>query len=206
MKREFLTELGLESEQVDKIMAEHGKSVNSLKEENDKLKQKADEAEELKEQIKSRDEQLEKLSKSAKGNEELEKQIKELQEQNENVAKEYQEKLESQQKEFAIINALKDANVHDAELAKNALEIDSVTYKDGKIYGLDEQVSELKENKPFLFKQEDAQEKRLKGNNPHVPSGEPKGVTPEELNKMTYKERVEFKNENPELYQKLTNN
>ena len=50
MKREFLTELGLEAEKIDKIMAEYGKSVNDSK---SKMDERLEEVKLLKEKVSS---------------------------------------------------------------------------------------------------------------------------------------------------------
>lgn len=68
MKREFLEGLGLEKDTIDKIMAEHSKSTESLKTANETLKtQKTD----LMKQIEDRDKLLEDLKKSTGNVEEL---------------------------------------------------------------------------------------------------------------------------------------
>lgn len=201
MKRDFLTEMGLEKEQIDKIMAEHGRSLNKLQEEKDEAERKASQADELKQQIEDRDKQLEDLSKKAKGNEELSEELNRLKEENQKTADEWKQKLEQQQKSFAIQSALRDANAHDPDLVQKAIDTDAISFKDGKLIGIDEQLNELKENKSFLFKQEEPA--GLKGRQPHINNEPPKGVTRDDLNKMTYKERVQFKQENPDQYNQL---
>lgn len=82
MNREFLTELGLEKETIDKIMSEHGKTVNDLKTTVEDLKPTKDELDTLKQENKSLEVQLSDLQgslesqKSELGNvEDLKKQI-----------------------------------------------------------------------------------------------------------------------------------
>ena len=60
MNREFLKGLGLEDEVVEKVMAEHGKTVNQTKSD---LKAVEEERDNLSTQIKERDTQLKKLDK-----------------------------------------------------------------------------------------------------------------------------------------------
>jgi len=55
MNREFLKNLGLEDEKIDQIMAEHGKTVNSMKDELNKAK-------DLKQQIKDLQDQIKELA------------------------------------------------------------------------------------------------------------------------------------------------
>lgn len=80
MNREFLKGLGIEDEQIDKIMAEHGKTVNKTK---DELTAAQAEVESLKTQIADRDAQLETLSEKAHGNEALLAQIEQIKAENE---------------------------------------------------------------------------------------------------------------------------
>ncbi|EMF46277.1 hypothetical protein B481_2004 [Planococcus halocryophilus Or1] len=60
MKREFLKAMGLTDEQIDKIMSEHGTTVNTIKGERDNL---ATERDSLKDEIKNRDGQITALEK-----------------------------------------------------------------------------------------------------------------------------------------------
>ena len=158
MNREFLKELELEKDVIDKIMAEHGKAVNDIKEKADKVDSLESQIEDYKTQLSDRDKQLEELKEQAKGNEELQGKIKELQDENENVKKEYESQLQEQQKEFAIKSALQNDEVHDVDIAIKALDLESINYKDGKLIGYDEQRDSLKENKAFLFKQDEPEE------------------------------------------------
>ena len=80
MNREFLKSLGIEDEQIDKIMAEHGKTVNKTK---DELTAAQADVEALTSQIADRDKQLEDLSEKAKGNEDLSAQLEQIKADNE---------------------------------------------------------------------------------------------------------------------------
>src|SRR5690606_41719381 len=91
MKRSFLTDLGLETEVIDKIMKAHGETVNALKDDADKVDALEAQLNDLKNQIKDRDTQLEDLAEKAKGNEDLLKQINDLKDLNEKTAKDYRE-------------------------------------------------------------------------------------------------------------------
>lgn len=151
MKRDFLKGLGLEEEAIEKIMAEHGKTVNDMKgelEEVDTLKsQLADKDKE----IENRDQQLEELSKKAKGNEELTAEIENLKSQNEETKSEYEKRLAEQKKDFAIEKALADAK--DVRAAKALLDLEKIELdKEGKVTGLDEQAENLKKENAWLFK------------------------------------------------------
>lgn len=102
MNRDFLKSLGIEDEQVDKIMAEHGKSVTKVKTE---LTDAQGELESLKTQISDRDQQLEELSKKVKGDEELTKQIEDMKKENERKLKEAMADALKAKKESLLIKA-----------------------------------------------------------------------------------------------------
>ena len=76
MKREFLKELGLADEAIEKIMAENGKDINELKTAGTAAQTTIAD---LQKQISDRDKQLETLKKSSGDNEALQAQITELQ-------------------------------------------------------------------------------------------------------------------------------
>lgn len=147
MKRDFLKELGVADDVIDKIMAEHGKTINTLKETVDELETKS---KEIETQLKERDNQLNKLSKDAKGNEELETKIKELQEINEKTKTEYEQKLTQSKIDFAIEKTFADAlNV---KAAKALIDMERVKLNDkGEVEGLQEQKEKLLETDGYLF-------------------------------------------------------
>src|SRR5699024_9387394 len=95
--------------------------------------------------------QLNDLSEKAKDNKTLTAEIDRLKEANEQAQQEAQQRLEQQQKDFAIENALRDSKARNPKIAKNALNIDELAFKDGKLYGIDEQLEALKESDAYLF-------------------------------------------------------
>jgi|SRR5690625_141097 len=199
MNREFLKEQGLNDEQIEAVMKEHGKTVNSTKEE---LETVTTERDNLKEQLDDRDTQLANLKKEVKDNEELTNRITDL----ENENKEQKEQFETKLKDNAITNAIKLAlagKVHDEELAASLIDKEKLVIDGDKIVGLDEQVEGLKESKSFLFKEEEP-------NNDPKPNftlgNHQKGsgtITSDDFKKMSYKERLKLKQENPDQYNSL---
>lgn len=165
------------------------------------------EKKELKNQLDERDQQLTALQKQAKGNEELQSAIEQLQEENKKVSEEYQQKLEKQAFDFALESALRDAKAKNIKAVKANLNVDGLKLSDGKVIGLDEQLTALKESDGYLFETENESPPGLAGRQPHVnPSAPLKGnITKEQFEKMGYSERENLYRENPELYQQLTN-
>lgn len=163
MNREFLRSLGLDDSAIDKIMAEHGKTVNELREENLNLNTQVEELKALEKQIEDRDNQLSELKEKAQGNDELTKQLDELQAQNESLKAKYEEEKKEIQLNSAIKLALKGL-VHDTDITSNLITKDNLALTDsGKVAGLDEQISKLKEEKSFLFIQDNDNNSNDKG-------------------------------------------
>ncbi|MEC5422119.1 phage scaffolding protein [Virgibacillus sp. C22-A2] len=163
MKRKFLTDLGLESEQVEKIMKEHGATVNSLKDDLDKVDEYKQQIEDYKKEVADRDKQLEELGKKAEGNEELQKQIKDLQAENENTKKENEENLSKARKDSKLDLALLNAKAKNPKAVKALLDAESIKLDGDKLLGLDEQLKALQESDSYLFGEGD----RLGGRDPH---------------------------------------
>lgn len=177
MKREFLEGMGLEKEAIDKIMAEHGKTVESHKTKTETLQTNVND---LNEQLTQRDKDLKELKKQAEGSEELQKQLTDLQGKYDTEKADYESKLKDTQLSSAIKLALA-GKVHDSDIAIS--QIDKATIElgeDGNIAkGLDEQIKTLQESKPFLFVPENPELPEFKGatpvdnNNPPNPNNDP---------------------------------
>ncbi|VDG98900.1 Phage minor structural protein GP20 [Lysinibacillus sphaericus] len=203
MNREFLKSLGLEDEAIDKIMAEHGKTVNKTKED---LESVTTERDSLKDQITERDTQLDNLSKQVKDNEELTAEIDRLKDENKTSTSELQGKLEKQAFDFSLDKALTTAKVRNPKAVKALLDTEKIKLDGEKLLNLDDQLSGLKESDPYLFADE------RKDNNTGKPSfstgehGKGKGKTAADFAKMTYKERVQLKQDNPAAYEQLAGN
>lgn len=76
MKREFLEELGLDKEVIDKIMAEHGKSIQSLKQEQEVFDQLKNEKEQLEQKLQQLNDKLTAQEKELSSVEELQSKLK----------------------------------------------------------------------------------------------------------------------------------
>ena len=199
MNREFLKGLGLEDDAIDKVMAEHGKSLNSVKEKADKVDGLESQIEDYKKQIGDRDTQLEELKKvDAEG---LQAKIDELQQANETTKTEYEEKLQHQAFEHKLDSTLTGAKVKSVKAVKALLDLDSIKLDGDKLLGLDDQLSGLKENESYLFEQE------VKPNSPTiVAGGNPNGGTPttKSIAEMSYQELSDLKTNNPAQFAELT--
>src|SRR5690625_1946261 len=171
MNREELKELGLSDEQIDKVMASHGKVVNSIKEKADQVDSLESQIEDYKQQIADRDEQLESLSERAKDNEELTAEIDRLKEENQTATEELQQKLDQQAFDFTLDKALINAGVRNAKAVKALLDTESIKLDGDKLLGLDDQLESLKESDDYLFQSDEPE-----SNDPQiVQPGNPQG-------------------------------
>lgn len=200
MNREFLEGLGLEKEAIDKVMTEHGKSLKSVKEKADKVEGLESQVEDYKTQLTDRDTQLEELKKVDA--EALQQTITDLQSTNETQKTEYKTNLETQQKDFAVVNYLREQKVKDPDLLKGKFDLNVVTLKDGKLTGIEEQLKPYKESHDYLFESEE------KPNSPTIVApGNPNGGTgtPNPFSKDSWNltEQGKLYKENPELYKNL---
>ena len=102
MKREILKELGLTDEQIEQIMAENGKDVQSEKTKADKLKEQAEKATELQKQLDEINE---------KGLSETEKANKALEDANKKIAELTSNTFKSEAKAILSKAGLEDADI-----------------------------------------------------------------------------------------------
>lgn len=142
MKREFLEGLGLSSELIDQIMAEHGKTVTSLEN-----------------KLTAKDGELQ-TSKTTIG--ELSEKVKKFDgvdlEGLKNGVKEWEKKYQTDLDALRLDNSIKLSIItqtHDADLVAGLVDKSKLKLNDnGQVDGLDDQLKTLKESKPFLFKED----------------------------------------------------
>lgn len=199
--KELLKAQSLTDEQINNITAKmkeekiYTTSLENADERYTKLKgQKAD----LDEQIKTANATIEDLKKNNKDNEALQQTIQDHETTIENLKK------ESAQKDFnyALDSALKDNKCKNAKALKALLNLDDIKFNEGKLEGLESQLNALKESDGYLFETSNPAPGNTGGTGTHPRVGET-GITKEQFNKMSYKERVDLFNSNKELYNKL---
>lgn len=203
MNRKDLEALGLTEEQVDKVMASHGKAVNAIKAEADKVDGLNTQIADYEQQIADRDTQLNDLSEKAKDNEELTNEINNLKQANETAANEYKDKLEKQTFEHKLEKALSDAKARNVKSVMANLDLDAIKVDGDKLLGLDDQLTTLKESDDYLFHPEEDKSKTPK----IVTGGNPKGGNPD-VNPFTAEhwnmtEQGKIYKKDPELYKSL---
>lgn len=194
MNKEQLVALGLSEEQADKVVEGFGKMIPKSR-----LDEKITEVNDYKQQLADRDTQLADLQSKANGNEELQSQIKALQDQNEQAKTEFETQLQQKEFDFALTESLRDAKAKNPKAVKALLDTETVKFVDGKLIGLDEQLTALKTSDDYLFTSD-----KLKGNTPPQGGTPPQDtLTKEEFAKKPYAERIKLVSENPTLMQEL---
>lgn len=199
--KELLKAQNLTDEQINSITAKmkeekiYTTSLENADERYTKLKgQKAD----LDEQIKAANTTITELKKNNKDNEALQQTIQDHEATIENLKK------ESAQKDFnyALDSALKDNKCKNAKALKALLDLDNIKFNEGKLEGLEGQLTALKESDGYLFDTSNPAPGNTGGTGSHPRVGDG-AITKEQFNKMTYKERVDLFNSNKELYDQL---
>lgn len=203
--KELLKAQNLTDEQINNITAKmkeekiYTTSLENADERYTKLKgQKAD----LDEQIKAANTTITELKKNNKDNEALQQTIQDHEATIENLKK------ESAQKDFnyALDSALKDNKCKNAKALKALLDLDNIKFNEGKLEGLEGQLTALKESDGYLFDTSNPAPGNTggTGNHPRVGGGTG-AVTKADLMKMPYSKRVEFYNNNKEEFNRLMN-
>lgn len=199
MKTEFLKELGLEKEVIDKIFTENGKDVEAEKAKAEKIKidfeQLKTEKEALNDRLTERDTQLEDLKKTAGSADELQKQIEAL--QTDNKAKEETHAAEITQLKInnSVKEAITAAGGKNAKAISALLELENAELtEDGQVKGLTEQIKKLQsaEDAKFLFNNNKVTLKGAKVGDPSDPS-DPQV----DFSKMSYEQICEQMESNP---------
>ena len=198
MTKEQLQALNLTEEQINAIIEDYGKNYVSkvqFNEKNDAYKQAKQEIENLTADINN-------LSEANKANEALQSQIKELQDAATQREADYNESIKNMKIDTAITKALSKSGAMNETILTGLLDRTKIAIgEDNTITGIQEQIVALKESDPYLFKQDS-----IKGVVPG--DATPKthdGITKEQFNKMSYLDRVQLQETNPDLYSELSN-
>lgn len=106
----------------------------------------------LESDLKDRDKQIEDIKKNVGDNEELKKTIETLQADNKKKDEEYQAQIKDIKLTNSILLAIGE-DAHDKDLVLSQIDKSKLILgDDDKVTGLDEQIKDIKTNKPFLFK------------------------------------------------------
>lgn len=152
LKREFLKDLGLTDEQIEKVMAEHGRGIEKFKEDLDAANTQI---ETLEEQLKTANETIEEFKEM--DIEAIKQAAEDYKTKYEKATQEAEEKLNKIKFDYALEKALTGAKARNIKAVKALLDLENLKLADDKILGLDEQLEKIKEENDFLFESEDSQ-------------------------------------------------
>ncbi len=192
MKRKFLEDLGLEGDAIEKIMAEAGKDVTSLKAKVDDLTEQLNVKETTISEKNNKIAELEKVDVEAIKKSEYER-----------GKTEGSKEIEDFKKQNALDKALLNYKAKDASILSKMLDMEKVKYNDKFeiVEGLEEQINSIKESHDYLFDSD----KPLPTFTGDIKQPGKTQITKEIFNKMGYQDRVKLYNENKELYDQLKN-
>lgn len=108
-------------------------------------------AKEHKTQLDGVQEKLKELNKAAGNNQELTAKISEWQTKYESDTKVLNDKLSKQALDYAVDIALKDSKARNTKATRALLDESKLSYADGKLTGLEEQLKAVKEANSYLF-------------------------------------------------------
>lgn len=151
MKREFLKQLGIEDKDViDKIMDENSADIGKAKGE---LQTYKDKVTELEGKLTAKDTEIQTLQKSVGDTEALNAKITQLETDKTNLETELNTKVSQIQKTHAIEGGIRDAKAKNVKAVMALIDAEKITFNDGKLEGLAEQLETLTkgEDTSFLF-------------------------------------------------------
>lgn len=142
MKRKFLEDLGLEGDAIEKIMAEAGKDVTSLKARVDDLTEQLNVKETTISEKNNKIAELEKVDVEAIKKSEYER-----------GKTEGSKEIEDFKKQNALDKALSKYKAKDTSILSKMLDMEKVKYNDKFeiVEGLEEQINSIKESHDYLF-------------------------------------------------------
>lgn len=192
MKRKFLEDLGLETDTIEKIMAEAGKDVTSLKARVDDLTEQINVKDTTISEKNNKIAELEKVDVEAIKNAEYER-----------GKTEGSKEIEVFKKQNALDKALSKYKAKDTSILSKMLDMEKVKYNDKFeiVEGLEDQINSIKESHDYLFDND----KPLPTFTGDIKQPGSTQITKEVFNKMGYQDRLKLYNENKELYDQLKN-
>lgn len=198
MTKEELLALGLTEEQTAKVVEDYGKNYVSK----DQFNAKNEELKSVKGELTTLNSEIDNLKKSNADNAELAKQIETMKADAESRKAEYESKIAQLEIDNIVNVALSNAKAKNNVAVRALLDLTDAKVKDGKIKGLDEQLTEVAKANPYLFGEASAP----KGVAPGNPGGKApsSAVTKEDFAKMTYSQRAELFANDIDLYNSLT--
>ena len=151
MKRDFIKNLGIEDKDIiDKILDENSADIGRAKGELDSYKTKVTA---LEGQIKTKDGEITTLKAQVGDTSALNEKIKQLETDKTNLTNDLNTKVSELQKNHAIEGGIRDAKGKNVKAIMALLDMNKITYTDGKLDGLEDQLKTLAgaEDSAMLF-------------------------------------------------------
>lgn len=151
MRRDFLKNLGIEDKEIiDKIIDENSADIGRAKGELETYKNKVTE---LEGQIGEKNEEITTLKTQVGDTNALNTKITELEGEKTNLTNQLNTKVSEIQKTHAIENSVRDAKAKNVKAVMALLDLDKITFNEGKLEGLDSQLEDLTkgDGTSFLF-------------------------------------------------------
>lgn len=191
-----------EEDATKEIMADYGKSLNDEKGKTTKVQGDLDNANA---KIKTYETEIANLKSSSKDNEDWKSKFEELDNKLKGIEAENKRKAEDETLTNNIINAFGDKKFT-SDYAKNGLIADiktELSKEENKGRGITDIMETLTKDKEGIFIKEE--QPKVKGAVPgEAKDKDNKGLTKEDFQKMGYMERIELKQNNPEMYKSLS--
>lgn len=204
---EILKKCGIEEAKANEVltaMKEANIHTTSLENADVRYNKLQEQKKQLEEASKNYEKQLKELSKNNQDNEELKKQLEQLQLSNKELQEKHSKELYERDFNYALDKGLSSVKAKDINDIKMFIDIEKLKYQDGKIEGLEEQIKSLEETKSYLFDTEQQQVPPSTGFNPTGTNGGEVGITKEKFKTMNMAQRIKLRNDDPKLYEELS--
>lgn len=153
MKTDFLKGLNLSQEVIDKIMAENGKDIAAEQKKAEKITQERDsyklKAESLETQVNDANAEIQKFKDMDIDG--IKQAADDWKTKAEKAKSDADAQISEMKFDYALTAALTGAKARNSKAVKALLDMDGLKLNDGKIIGLDEQLSQIKEENGFLL-------------------------------------------------------
>lgn len=167
MKTEFLKNLGIaEQSVIDQIMAENGRDVAKAKGDLTTLQTRVTD---LENDIKTKDATITRLQTEADEVDGLNQKISQLETDKTNLTNDLNTKVTQIQKTHAIESGVRDAKAKNVKAVMALLDMDKITFENGELNGISEQLDALKSGEDTSFLFGEAQPASPSGTQPNNP-------------------------------------
>ena len=191
---DFATTPGVVKEVIDKIMAENGKDIAAEQKKAEKITQERDsyklKAESLETQVNDANAEIQKFKDMDIDG--IKQAADDWKTKAEKAKSDADAQISEMKFDYALTAALTGAKARNSKAVKALLDMDGLKLNDGKIIGLDEQLSQIKEENGFLFESDEPAPTIVKGTN-----GGSGGIGGKKPSEMTYSELCDYMEQNP---------